>query len=52
MDNGQLTILVSLRDLLKVFAEGDTFIVHCQFSILNESTGCCGLWKEFLWIKV
>ena len=38
MDNGQLTIAVSLRDKIKIIAKGNTIIVHCQFSIVNSNT--------------
>ena len=36
MNNGQLTIMVSLRDDLKFIPEGDTAIVNFQLSIVNS----------------
>ena len=39
MHNGQLTIMVSALQTIQIISEGNTFIVNCQFSIVNFLSG-------------
>ena len=38
MENGQWTIVVFPSEMILIVAEGDTFIVNCQLSILHSKT--------------